>query len=176
MDTRPSADNRTAKTPGPLATYLNDHLAGSTAALQLLDHLVETAGTPAERQFFTTIRAEVADDRATLEDLTRRIGDGPSTLRHIGGWLAEKASRLKLMLDDPSGHTLKELEALEMLTLGIHGKRGLWRALGEVSTVVPALAVVDLLRLEERADDQHARVEARRLDAARRVLRPTASG
>ncbi len=65
---------------------------------------------------------------------------------------------------------MKQLEALEMLVLGIHGKQELWGALTEVSATVPHLASVDLQRLQRRADDQHARVETRRLRAAGRAF------
>lgn len=153
-----------------LVTYLNDHLAGSTAALQLVDHLVETSTISDERKFLTTLREEIAEDRATLEDLVRRTGDRPSALRDIGGWLAEKAGRLKLKLDDPSGDKLKELEALEILVLGIHGKLSLWRALALVAPAMPQWGHVDFSRLERRAEQQHEHVEARRLGAVRRLL------
>ena len=148
-----------------LVTYLNDHLAGSTAALQLLDHLVEESDPGDSRKFFSTLRAEIAEDRSMLDDLIRRIGDHPSTLRDVGGWLAEKVGRLKLKLDDPAGNSLKELEALEVLVLGIHGKRLLWAALMVVARAVPQWADVNFARLEQRAVEQEARVEARRLDA-----------
>jgi hypothetical protein len=154
-------------------TYLNDHFAGSTAALQLLDHLIKTGGIAGDQEFFTALRAEIAEDQAVLEGLIRRLDDGPSPLRHVGGWFAEKIGRLKLMLDDPAGDALKELESLEVLVLGIHGKRALWRGLREMSASVPELSSVDLNRLEARADDQHARVEDLRLATARRVLGPT---
>ncbi|MBA2305796.1 MAG: hypothetical protein H0W08_24620 [Acidobacteria bacterium] len=153
-----------------LRTYMDDHLAGSTAALQLVDHLIDTASAPDEREFFTSLRIDIDDDRQTLEDLMGRFGKSPGTLRNIGGWLVEKAARLKLMLDDPGDGGLKQLEALEMLVLGIHGKQELWGALTEVSATVPHLASADLQRLQRRADDQHARVETRRLRAAGRAF------
>ena len=153
-----------------LVTYLNDHLAGSTAALQLLDYLVEESDPDDRRKFFSTLRAEIAEDRGVLEDLIRRTGDRPSAVRSVGGWLAEKVGRLKLKLDDPAGDALKQLEALEVLALGIHGKMALWHALAVVGPVVPQWADVNFAQLEQRAADQEARVEARRLDAVRRLL------
>ena len=153
-----------------LVTYLNDHLAGSTAALQLLDHLVEESDAGDSRKFFSTLRAEIAEDRGILEDLVRRTGDQPSTLRAVGGWLAEWFGRLKLKLDDPSGDSLAELEALEVLMLGIHGKQALWDALVVVAPAVPQWADVNFARLAQRAGDQAARVEARRLDAVRQLV------
>ena len=56
-----------------LATYLNDHLAGSVVALELLEHLGKAhPGTPTER-FATELRADIAADRKELEDLMARL-------------------------------------------------------------------------------------------------------
>jgi hypothetical protein len=151
-----------------LVTYLNDHLAGSAAALQLLDHLV-AKHEGEKRAFFAHLLEEITADRKTLEDLVRRFGD-TSTFRDMGGWLAEKANRVKMLWDDPAGNQLKELEALELLQIGIHGKRSLWRALNRIAPGLPALQNVDFRRLEQRAEDQYAQVEARRLVTAERVL------
>jgi len=47
-----------------LSDYLNDHLAGSVAALELLDRLVETyAGKPLER-FFRELRDDIRRARS----------------------------------------------------------------------------------------------------------------
>jgi hypothetical protein len=153
-----------------LTTYLNDHLGGSAAAVQLLDRLIDNAGTPENAKFFSSLRAEVEEDRATLEALVRRLGDSPSGLREFGGWLAAKVTGLKLKFDDPGSGTLERLEAIEALALGIHGKSRLWRALAAVAPAVPELQTIDLKELEKRADDQEARTEARRLEAARLAL------
>ena len=151
-----------------LNTYLNDHLGGSAAALQLLEHLVDRE-TGEDKAFFASLLEEISADRHTLDDIVHRSG-GPSAMREAAGWLAEKATRLKMLWDDPAGNSLKELEALELLQIGIHGKRSLWRALRRVAPRIPALQDVDFQRLEQRADEQHARVEARRLARAEIVL------
>jgi hypothetical protein len=49
----------------PLHTYLNDHLAGSVMALELLDHLADAATSSDTQQFFRTLRAEIAADQDT---------------------------------------------------------------------------------------------------------------
>lgn len=154
-----------------LHTYLNDHLAGSVVALQLLDQLIEAPVTISDEPFLTQLRAEIAEDRAMLEGLLAQLGGQQSGLRQLGGWLAEKIGRLKLVMDDPAGGALGRMEALEILKIGIHGKQLLWRALA--AAAVPGLDGFDLQRLERRAADQQDRVEVRRLEAARRALSPT---
>ncbi|HSF43371.1 MAG TPA: hypothetical protein VLT87_26460, partial [Thermoanaerobaculia bacterium] len=64
------------------------------------------------------------------------------------------------------------LEALDALSLGIEGKKILWRALAAAAEDAPALQGVDYEGLTRRAEEQRRRVEALRLDAARRALIP----
>jgi hypothetical protein len=62
------------------------------------------------------------------------------------------------------------MEVLEMLTMGIRGKQALWRALRAVVGKYPVLRSLDFDQLERRAVEQHDRVEALRLEAARDAL------
>ena len=153
-----------------LHTYINDHLSGSAMALQLIDHLIATATHEDERAFLTKLHQEVSDDRDTLERVLAQSGGQTSRVRQAGGMLMERLGRLKLAFDDPSQQSLARLEALEMLTLGVHGKGGLWRALAVAAP--PELKNTDFSALERRAIEQHQQIDARRLEAARRVLRP----
>lgn len=152
-----------------LRTYLNDHLGGATGALQLLEHLADSAESPADKQFFVNLHAEISEDRDILKGLIEKTGKQPSGLRQAGGWIAAKVGQLKLAVDNTAAGTLDHFEALEILSLGILGKRALWRALATVAHL-PELHGLDLPRLEARALDQHDRVEARRLAAAPHAL------
>jgi hypothetical protein len=153
-----------------LATYLNDHLAGAVAALELMEHVERAyAGTPVER-LVAAVRADVSADRDELEAFMRRLGVTESGPRKAAGWLAERVARLKLRLDDPSGGSLRLLETLEAIALGIEGKLALWRALGTVAGSVPELQGVDYDRLARRAGEQRDRLEPARLEAARAAL------
>ena len=66
----------------------------------------------------------------------------------------------------PGKGNLGELEALDTLAAGIEGKRALWAALTVIADV-PALQALDLERLQQRAKEQHARLEALSLETAR---------
>jgi len=58
-----------------LATHLNDHLAGSVAAIELLDHVRELSkGTERER-LFTALKSEVEEDQRVLRELLRGARD-----------------------------------------------------------------------------------------------------
>lgn len=147
-----------------LATYLNDHLAGATAVLDLLEHLERAHADLAP--FLAPLRGDIEADRRELEAVIARLGATRSVLRRAAGWVAEKFARLKLAADDPSGDRLKLLESLEAVAVGIHGKWCLWAALKEV----PAAAGPDYDRLIRRADEQRRRLEPIRLDASRRAF------
>jgi hypothetical protein len=159
-----------------LTTYLNDHLAGSVAAIDLLDHLLERAPSPEAKRLFADLRAEVSQDQEALQVIIRRAGADESGWRKAGAWISEKLGRLKLRIDDPANDTLHELEAVEALTLGLLGKLALWRALATAGADLEWLHGIDLDRLQQRGLDQHARAEARRLELAHTLLAPISAG
>lgn len=153
-----------------LATYLNDHLAGSVVALELLEHLeTEHAGKSLER-FFADLRGDVAQDAEQLEALMERLGVARSRTRQASAWLSEKVAQVKLWVDDPHGGEFRLLQALEFLALGIEGKKSLWDTLAAVADDEPRLRGLDYARLTQRAAEQKATVERERIAAARRAL------
>jgi hypothetical protein len=154
-----------------LATYLNDHLAGSVVALELLEHLAEAyPDTPAAR-VLTELRADIAADQQELKALMDRLQVTESLPRKAASWLAEKLSELKLRLDDLSGGPLRLLEGLDALAAGIEGKRALWWALSAATSVAPELQGPDYVHLAERAEEQQGRVEVVRLESAKAAFK-----
>ncbi len=61
-------------------------------------------------------------------------------------------------------------EALELLALGVQGKRQLWAALGEVAPWFPEWNGIDFANLESRAIQQRGGIESRRIEAAKEIL------
>lgn len=153
-----------------LGIYINDHLAGSTAALELLGDLIsKDDGTP-RGQFFIELQREIERDQNTLRDLLEGLDFKENPLRKATGWFSEKFARTKLWVEDPGGGNLGIFEKLEGLSLGIAGKQGLWRALDAVAEAAPELRAMDFKALEQRASEQSERVESLRLDAAREAF------
>ncbi|HEY2139537.1 MAG TPA: hypothetical protein VGH00_05615 [Chthoniobacterales bacterium] len=153
-----------------LTEYLNDHLAGSVGALEMLDRVIETyKGKPMEK-FFRDLRRDIEHDQEQLKELIQKLGVQESAVRKVGAWFAEKLSRPKIDLEDGSKNDPGLFLALEALVLGITGKRSLWRALHAASRTMPALARLNYSELENRAIEQCERVEARRLEIARTVF------
>lgn len=154
-----------------LANYLNDHLAGSVGALELLDRLVEAHEGEPLQIFFQELRTDIENDQGKLQELIRSLGAKESAVRKAGAWLAEKLSRPKMPQTDGSEGELGLFVALEALALGITGKRLLWRALATASQEAPLLACLDYSELERRALEQGERVEGKRLETARYVFK-----
>jgi len=152
-----------------LGTYLNDHVAGSVLALELLDHLIDLPEAP-DRKLLTQLRIEIQEDQDALRQLLRSVGAKESTARKAAAWLTEKLGRAKLRIDESGSGELRMLEGLETLALGIQGKLALWRSLATLKDAVPPLKTMDLARLESRALEQFERVDRLRLDAVRRIL------
>jgi hypothetical protein len=153
----------------PLATYLQDHLAGAEVAIDMLHALSKQYPGSSLGTFAAGLVHEIEQDRATLRQIAERVGDGSSALKEATAWVGEKLSRLKLHahVSGPLG----TLETLETLSLGILGKAKLWRALAEVAASDSRLTGVNFSELLGRAVAQHDQVEARRLEVARTALR-----
>jgi hypothetical protein len=154
-----------------LTTYLNDHLAGSVVALELLE-LFPPLVRPAERDILNGLRTEIREDQQLLKELLEQLGEKESPMRKVAAWITEKLGEVKLKFDDPGDGELRVLEALEALGLGVQGKLGLWRALRTISAADSRLRAVDFGRLERRALDQFERVDRLRLQFARTALVP----
>ena len=154
-----------------LSTYLNDHLAGSVAALELIEHLADKYPDTTLEGFFADLHADISADQDVLRDFLNTFNAKESSVRKAGAWLAEKVGRAKFGLEenDVSGTGL--LEALEGLEMGITGKQMLWRALASASETMAQLRGPDYARLEQRAVEQRERVEEKRLAAAREAFK-----
>jgi hypothetical protein len=152
----------------PLDTYLSDHIGGAQIALQLLEGMRDRQDDPHFREFAGILLPEIEADDRTLRAIKQTIGGGSNTIKSAGGWLLEKASRLKL------GHTgsptFELFESFELLALGIRGKLCLWRALQVASQQDPRLRAFDYDELIRRAEGQYQQVEHERLDLADRVF------
>ncbi|MFL5515807.1 MAG: hypothetical protein ACJ8DJ_06605 [Gemmatimonadales bacterium] len=151
-----------------LETYLNDHLAGSVSAIQMLERAVDDhAGTALGPQL-ADLLAGIRAAQDELRSVIRRLGYTESSIKKAGAWLAQHAGRLKV---GGSGESdLARFELFEALSLGIQGQCKLWRALQAVAGKHPQLQGVDLARLERESREQHDLVEAWRIEAAEAAL------
>jgi hypothetical protein len=149
--------------------YLRDHLAGSVAALELVERAARSNETNALGEFLTSLHEEIRADQETLLEVMKTLGVEPSRVKNGLAWTVEKAGRLKLNGRLLRYSPLSRVYELETLEAGIVGKRSLWTNLQSMDD--PRLAGLDLPRFVERAEAQRAEVDTwrRRAGAA---LRP----
>jgi hypothetical protein len=153
-----------------LSTYLNDHLAGSTAGVKLARRAAESNEGMSYGPVLATLAAEIQEDRQSLLDVMERLSVGQDRLKLALAWGAEKAGRLKLNGELRGYSPLSRLEELEALSLGVEGKLGLWRTLQRTRGSDPRLSGVDLDELVRRARSQRRRLENQRARAADEAL------
>ena len=79
-----------------LGIYLNDHLAGATGGLELARRVAASHRGPGAGAVVQRLAAEVAQDRAALEDIMDALGIPVRGYKVYAAWIGEKAARLKL--------------------------------------------------------------------------------
>ncbi|MFD5593339.1 hypothetical protein [Streptomyces griseorubiginosus] len=137
-----------------LLIYLNDHLAGATAGVELARRTAEEHRASAFGEALENLRQEISQDRQAL---VRLLADLDVPVRHCkvyGVWPAEKAGRAK-----PNGRLVRRsglalLVELEALRLGVQGKAALWRGLLAASAQDARLNADRLEELLRRAERQ----------------------
>lgn len=154
----------------PLEQYLNDHLAGSGAALSLLGVLAEN--DPQDRAFYLGLEEDIARNRQLLIKLIRAQGFRRDRWLEMIGKSTAAAGQLRLRWHGLSAGQLGLVEALEMLGLGIHGQVLLWITLKEMAPLlIPAPDWDwDFDRLIAGAETMGGQVETRRGLAAKRAF------
>jgi hypothetical protein len=149
-----------------IAIYLNDHLAGSTAGVELARRaLGANRGTPFEAPL-ERLAADLDEDRTVLLDVMGRLGVAADPLKVWAGWAAEKLGRAKLNGRIAGYSPYSRVLELEVLGLGVDGKRALWRALERTAGDDARLTGLDLTALARRAEAQRRLIERERLRAA----------
>lgn len=150
-------------------TYLNDHLAGATLGVELARRLRGSNGEDPEfGPPLAQICAEVEADRETLEAIMDRLGVPRGRLKPLLAVCGERLGRLKLNGRLWGYSPLSRLDELEMLQLGVAGKRRLWLALEHTRS--GELRDFELDALAERASEQLRRLETLHLKAASLAL------
>lgn len=153
-----------------LTHYLQDHLAGSVAALQLMETLAEhERGRPLEAML-RALHAEVSGEQATLREILARLDAGESRLKQAAAWLTERIHVARLALAERSHPALARLDGLESLALALQGKLALYRALEDQAPGEPRLGGYPFAALQARTLTQHATIERERMAAAREAL------
>ena len=146
-----------------LDSYLNDHLAGSISALELIAHWAKVHKGEPLGSFFVETEREIKADQDTLRDVMRTLGVEESKVRQAAAWAAEKVGRARLMIAGDEQGSLGLVLTLEGLIMGVTGKKLLWRAMAAAK--LPRLNIYNFEQLQGRAEQQVKRIEAERISA-----------
>ena len=158
-----------------LSTYLNDHLAGSTTGLELAQRAAESNDGTELGTVLARIAGEIEEERAVLKSVIDAVDAQQNPAKAAAAWVGEKAGRLKPN-DQLTGYSpLSQMIEIEGLSLGIEGKRLLFRTLAERKSD-PRLAAFDFSALAEQAERQREELEPFRLAAAARAFDADAQG
>ena len=154
-----------------LSTYLNDHLGGSAAGVDLARRLCRNNrgtqyGPPLE-----DIARQVEEDVGQLREIMARFDVGEDRIKQVAATAAEKVGRLKLNGQLLGYSPLSRLVELEGMMLGVTGKLALWVVLNENYGDDPRLSGVDLPRLIARAKEQRTMLEGLRRSAAAEAIK-----
>jgi len=159
-----------APTSKYLPIYLNDHLGGSTVGVELVQRIASEHRGTELGTFAEGLTPEIKADRDTLLEIMELLEASKDQAKVALGWITEKFGRLKPNGELRERSPLTPLIELEGLSLGIEGKRSLWVALASVDALAERIGRDRLGELIARAEDQRARVEAHRLQAARQAF------
>jgi len=159
-------ENPLVRRPDLLGIYLNDHLVGANAGVDLARRIAAGPAGRLDRRALGGIADQIAQDRRSLLDAMSALDLPVNRVKAAVGWLGEKIGRLK-----PNGRLihrspLSDLVELEAMHLGVLGKAAGWRVLRDLAGRDARLNAAEFDRLLDRAHAQADILEAQRRHAA----------
>jgi hypothetical protein len=141
-----------------LIAYLRDHLSGSDMAIRVVHRLSSTHQGTEDATLFRRLSEELEEDRSVVRLLLTRLGASGRSMKRAAGYAS--GALLSVTAGGEPGD-LSLLRTLEALSIGVQGKRCLWRALQNLSGV-STFDGVNFVELEARAVRQWEVIEERR--------------
>jgi hypothetical protein len=149
----------------PLHVYLNDHLAGATAGVDLVKSAAERhEGDMGD--FFAQLADEISADYNTLTSLIAQLNAQGSGVKEAMAKAGAEFAEDKFSGETIGHPTFGTFITLETLSIGVEGKLCMWKALRCVQGDITDLAGADIDGLIERAQSQRDRIEGKRLEIA----------
>ena len=149
-----------------LIAYLRDHLSGSDVAVAVVHRLVSTDHSAADRSLFERLAKEFEEDRSVVLGVLTELGASGRSIKRVAG--VASGAMLSVTAGGAPGE-LSLLRTLEALSIGVQGKRCMWRALQNLT----APGGMDFVALEAKAIRQWEAIEQRRRDLVVRTLSVT---
>jgi hypothetical protein len=139
--------------------YLQDHMAGAMAGVELARRAAESNGDNRYGSELGDVCAEIEQDRAALAELMDQLDVRPNPLKQGVAWIGERLGRLKPNGSVSGYSPLSRLVEIESLIVGVSGKLELWRSLRAAGDSNGRFEGIDLKRLIKRAESQRERLE-----------------
>lgn len=153
-----------------LRIYMNDQLALGIAWREVARRAQgENDGTPLG-EALRRVATGIAEDVETFEAMMDRLGYGRDRVKTAAATVAERLGRFKLNGRVRGYSPLSRFAELDLLAMGIEGKKILWanlRDLGGLSRRLPDVDFDDLIR---RAHAQREELEPFRARAGRETF------
>ena len=153
-----------------LIAYLRDHLSGSDMAVRVVHRLASTYQATEDGMLFRRLSRELEEDRSVVRALLRQLGASGRSMKRIAGYAS--GAVLSVTAGGEPGD-LSLFRTLEALSIGVQGKRCLWRALQNLRPVPPTVHGMDFVELEAKAVRQWEAIEERRRVLVARTLSAT---
>lgn len=156
------SQGETAVNVSLLRIYLNDHMGGSTAGIELARRArAENQGTPMG-DYLGALVSELEEDRSTLEGVMNTLGLRRDYVKSGLAWVGEKVARLKFNGTLLGYSPLSRVVELEALCLGAEGRLSMWRSMKRLARKDERLQRFDFAALIVRAEHQRRTLERMR--------------
>jgi hypothetical protein len=148
-----------------LGIYMNDQLAMGVVWRELAQRAQRNNRGTELGEALAKVAEGIAEDVDTFRTIMRRVGIRTNPAKTCLAAAGERLARFK-----PNGRLatyspLSRFEELEILIMGIEGKKQLWATLGDLAGLGSRLPDIDFQHLVERAEQQRAELEPYRVRA-----------
>jgi hypothetical protein len=142
-----------------LFAYLRDHLSGSDQAIRVVRRLASTHEGSEDGILFRRLSTELEEDRVIVRSLLMQLGASERSIKRAAAG-ASGAVLSATAGGEPGDLSL--LRTLEALSIGVQGKRCLWRALQNLRALPSPVNGMTFVELEAKAVRQWEAIEERR--------------
>ncbi|AXB44477.1 hypothetical protein [Amycolatopsis albispora] len=153
-----------------LGIYLNDQLALGVTWRELAKRAARNNRGSEFEAPLAEVAAAIAADVETFRGIMASLGVRPNPVKVGLAVAGERLGRFKPNGRLTSYSPLSRFMELEVLAMGIDGKKVLWSTLRDGAALGSRLPSVDFDRLLDRAAEQRSLVEPPRLHAAREAF------
>jgi hypothetical protein len=153
-----------------LGIYLNDQLALGTLWRELARRSQRSNNGTELGDALAHVSSAITEDVETFQQIMRRLGIPINPVKIGMAVGAERMGRLKLNGRGRTYSPLSRFEELDMLTIGIEGKKLLWATLRDLAGLASRLPDIDFDHLIERAERQRADLEPFHARAGKEAL------